>query len=312
MPALFRVYPPGESPFEAAVSNTATIGRTPDNTLSLPGNHVSRQHAIVRCHNGYQYQIMDLGSRNGTYVNEQRVVMPVTLEPGARVRIANFELVFEQTPDEEPSDTVDATLAAISADGGHATLSVAILVCDIRGFSTMAEKLEERQLALAIGNWFRDVGDAVQTYGGVIDKYIGDAVLAYWPARDQEGTECATCLDAAETLLRLAASRTWPATNERFRVGIALHFGRVTSSNIGQVAMRDATIIGDAVNTAFRLEGVMKTLNRKLVLSQDFATVLPRRRNLVDFGTFQLKGKSQEVGVWGLGEERNDETGSEG
>jgi len=74
----------------------------------------------------------------------------------------------------------------------------------------------------------------------------------------------------------------------------------VTSSNIGQVALRDATIIGDAVNTAFRLEGVMKLLNQNLVMSQDFATVLPEGRNLTDFGEFQLKGKSQLVRVYGL------------
>jgi adenylate cyclase len=79
-----------------------------------------------------------------------------------------------------------------------------------------------------------------------------------------------------------------------------LHFGRVTSSNIGQVAMRDATIIGDAVNTAFRLEGVTKELNQNLVLSQDFVTVLPPGREFVDFGEFQLKGKSQSVRVYGL------------
>ena len=103
MPAKFRVNILGGEPFERAVNNTATIGRTPDNTIALPGNHVSRQHAIVRCHNGFQYQIMDLGSRNGTFVNDQRVVMPVTLEPGARVRIANYELVFDQTPDDEPA-----------------------------------------------------------------------------------------------------------------------------------------------------------------------------------------------------------------
>src|SRR5437016_10718163 len=120
MPAKFRVYAPGVEPFERAVNNTATIGRTADNSIPLPGNHVSRQHAIVRCHNGFQYQIMDLGSRNGTYVNDQRVVMPVTLEPGARVRIANFELIFEQTMDEEPNATVDATLASASIEGQHA------------------------------------------------------------------------------------------------------------------------------------------------------------------------------------------------
>jgi adenylate cyclase len=164
----------------------------------------------------------------------------------------------------------------------------------------MAEKLTERELAQIIGNWFRDIGNAVQSAGGIIDKYIGDALLAYWPARDQEGTECAVCLDVALTILQLAANRVWPGTDTSFRVGIALHFGRVTSSNIGQVAMRDATIIGDTVNTAFRLEGVMKELNQNLVLSQDYVTVLPVGYDFVHFGEFQLKGKSQVVRVYGL------------
>jgi adenylate cyclase len=302
MPAKFRVYPPDGEPFDKAVSNTATLGRGAENTIPLPGNHVSRQHAIVRCHNAFQYQITDLGSRNGTFVNEQRVVMPVVLESGARIKIANYQLIFDQTPDDEPGEHADLTLAATSAEGHQSTLSVAILVCDIRGFSTMAEKLEEGELAQIIGKWFRETGNVVQSAGGIIDKYIGDAVLAYWPARDQQGTESATCLDVALTILELAATRSWPGTEGPFRVAIALHFGRVTSSNIGQVALRDATIIGDAVNTAFRLEGVTKDLNQNLVLSQDFITVLPPGREFVDFGEFQLKGKSQLVRVYGLRE----------
>ena len=87
-------------------------------------------------------------------------------------------------------------------EGHQAVLSVAIPVRDIRGFSSMAEKLTERELAQIIGNWFRDIGNAVQSAGGIIDKYIGDALLAYWPARDQQGTECAICLDVALTILQ--------------------------------------------------------------------------------------------------------------
>src|ERR1700737_2173683 len=300
MSAKLRVYPPLGEPFDKKIANTATIGRTGDNTVPLPGNHVSRQHAIVRCHNAYQYQIMDLGSRNGTFVNDQRVIMPVTLESGSRIRLADYERGFDQDSNEEEGEHVDATLAALSSDGSHAVLSVAILVCDIRGFTPMAEKLGEQKIAHLLGNWFRDTGNIVQSAGGIIDKYIGDALLAYWPARDQLGTECAVCLDVALTILQLAVNRVWPGTETPFRVGIAVHFGRVSSSNIGQVAMRDATIIGDTVNTAFRLEGVMKELNQNLVLSQDFVTVLPPGYEFVEFGEFQLKGKSQVVRVYGF------------
>ncbi len=299
MSAKFRVCRSDREPTEKFISNTATIGRTADNTIMLPGSHVSRQHAIVRCYNAFQYQIMDLGSRNGTFVNGRRVITPVVLEPGAKVRIADYELIFDHLPDEGTEDQVDATLAAQGSDAGQNSLSAAMLVCDIRGFSTMTERLEERELARIIGNWFRDIGNTVQASAGVIDKYIGDAVLAYWPAHDERGTECATCLSTALTIRELAVRRSWPA-GETFRIVLALHFGRVTSSNVGQMAVRDATILGDAVNTVFRLEGVAKELNQQLVCSQDFVTVLPAGRKFQPFGDFQLKGKSQRVGVFGL------------
>jgi adenylate cyclase len=299
MSAKFKVFQGDSAPAEKVISNTATIGRTPDNTIVLPGSHVSRQHAIVRCYNAFQYQIMDLGSRNGTFVNDRRVITPVVLDPGSRVRIAEYELFFEPLPDEETTDLSDATLAAASYDTTHSILSAAMLVCDIRGFSTMSERLGERELARIVGNWFRDIGNTVQSSSGVIDKYIGDAVLAYWPTCDKRGTECTTCLSTALTIRELATRRQWPA-GEAFRIVLALHFGRVTSSNVGQMAVRDATILGDAVNTVFRLEGIAKELSQELICSQDFVTILPPGPEFVSFGEFQLKGKSQLVGVYGL------------
>ena len=109
MAAKLRVIPPastGAAPFEVPIGNTATLGRTADNTICLSFSPtVSRQHAVIRCHNGYEYQLMDLGSRNGTFVNDQRVVMPVVLRDGARIRIANSEMVFETVEDEAGSDS---------------------------------------------------------------------------------------------------------------------------------------------------------------------------------------------------------------
>src|SRR5258708_15729964 len=182
MPAKFRVYPPVGEPFERIIENTATIGRTLDNTVALRGNHVSRQHAIVRCHNAFQYQIMDLGSRNGTFVNDQRVIMPIVLEPGARVRIADFELVFEQNPGDQSGDHTDATLAALSHDTSHAILSVSLLVCDILGFSPMAETLGVRNIAQVLGNCLLDIANAVQSTDGITYKYIDHGALATWLA----------------------------------------------------------------------------------------------------------------------------------
>src|ERR1700760_1782459 len=104
MGAKLSIQPAQADTFDVSIGNTATIGRTRENSVCLSFSPlVSRQHAIIRCHNGWQYQLIDLGSRNGTYVNEQRVVMPVTLTDGAKIRIADNVMTFVEHDDESSS-----------------------------------------------------------------------------------------------------------------------------------------------------------------------------------------------------------------
>jgi len=303
MQAKIKVFPPEGEAFEVEIGNTATIGRSRDNTVSLSFNpHVSRQHAIVRCHNAYEYQIMDLGSRNGTFVDGRRVITPLTLRHGSNIKICGCELRFEQT--ESPSDGVgvDVTLAAGTDTGMEESLEVAIMVCDLRGFSTMSERLPEDQVARTLGEWFRHAGNLIQQSGGTIDKFIGDAVLAYWARVSDGPCEAAAALSTARTLMVQAAGQTWPvAEKPPLRVAIAMHHGSVTAGNIGLVAQRDATIIGDAVNTVFRMESIMKPLGQRLVWSADFQEQLgAEESDAFDLGEHQLKGKNQLVRMFGI------------
>jgi adenylate cyclase len=304
MAATLRVVPAHSPPFDVPIAYTATIGRTPENTVCLNFSPtVSRQHAIIRCHNGYEYQIMDLGSRNGTYVNGERVVMPVTLQSGARIRIANNELTFEQASELELSE------AALTIAGGTGTGpapqmvdNAAILVCDIRGFSTQSELLAADLVAQTLGQWCRDAANLIQRKGGIVDKFIGDGILAYWQEKPGPPRECEHAYQSALGLLELAAKLHWPESGKPFVVGIAMHYGRVAFGNIGLVAQRDATIIGNAVNTAFRLETVMKELCQKLLVSRALIDALPEseRARFHDLGLQTLKGKRERVHVFGL------------
>ena len=302
MAATIRVIPAQVDAFEVPIQFTATIGRTPENTVCLKFSPtVSRQHAIIRCHNGYEYQLMDLGSRNGTYVNDQRVVMPVTLQNGARIRIANNDLIFEQTFDDESGEEAAATLAGHLSEAMQTVHNAAILVCDIRGFSSQSEVLAAPALAQVLGQWFREAGNAVQKGGGVIDKFIGDAILAYWQEGAGPAQAAGRAFACARSLLEMSGRMTWPGSGQPFEIGVALHYGRVAFGNIGQVALRDATIIGNAVNTAFRLESVMKAHNQRLLVSAELLDALPaeNRASFADLGEQALKGKLETVRAYG-------------
>jgi adenylate cyclase len=303
MGAKLQIQPAHADAFDVSIGNTATIGRTRENTVCLSFSPlVSRQHAIIRCHNGWQFQLIDLGSRNGTYVNDQRVVMPVTLTDGARIRIADNNIIFSEHADDTTGEHNAMTLVGTVDHSVVDSRPVGLLVCDIRGFSSMSETVPGAEMAQTLGAWFRETGNMVAQSAGTIDKFIGDAMLAYWGAAGKPAADCGTAFAAAKMMMALADSRKWP-NGSPFRVAIALHYGKVTCSNVGVAAERDATIIGDAVNTVFRLEGISKELNQRMVMSGDFIENMPELiRKCTDFGEQALKGKSQAVRVYGMGD----------
>jgi len=302
MGAKLKIQPATADPFEVGIGNTASIGRTRENTVCLSFSPlVSRQHALIRCHNGWQFQLIDLGSRNGTYVNDERVVMPVTLTDGAKIRIADNQMTFVEHDEDSGSDSNAMTMIGSVDHSVVEARPVALLVCDIRGFSTMSEIISGEDMAQTLGAWFRETGNMVAQSTGTIDKFIGDAMLAYWGVSGRATADCGTAFAAAKRMLALAGSRTWP-NGAPFNIAIALHYGRVTCSNVGVAAERDATIIGDAVNTVFRLEGLSKELGQRVLMSGDFAEQMPDLKRFKDLGEQTLKGKAQTVRAFGLGE----------
>src|SRR4051812_20457225 len=167
MGAKLQIQPEHADAFEVSIGNTATIGRTRENTVCLSFSPlVSRQHCIIRCHNGWQFQLIDLGSRNGTYVNDQRVVMPVTLTDGARIRIADNSIIFSEHDDETTGEHNAMTLVGTVDNSVVNSRPVGLLVCDIRGFSSMSEKIPSAEMAQTLGAWFRETGNLVAQGGG--------------------------------------------------------------------------------------------------------------------------------------------------
>ena len=179
--------------------------------------------------------------------------------------------------------------------GNIEKINAAILMSDIRDWTGLNNRVSaEKALELA-NRYFEVVGEAVEDNGGEILKFMGDGVLAVFPTDDGALDAIAVCenaLAAAQQALNMAKDSDPPLDLE---FGIGMHFGEVLYGNIGSKTRIDFTVLGPAVNTAARIEGLCGKLGRSILFSQDFADRLTQPTTLV--ADELLKGHAMRVGV---------------
>ena len=186
-------------------------------------------------------------------------------------------------------DAARRVLAGEVARGSGTRVRAAILLCDLRGFTAMSDRLPAETVIAHLDSYFDVVGRQVQRYHGEVLEFIGDGVLAAFDIDGgKRGAACCQALHAAIALLhRMAALNRGAA--EPMNVVVALHLGEVVYGNIGAADRLDFTVIGPAVNEAARIEGLCKELDRTLLASASFAescTCEP----LVSLGRHALRG----------------------
>jgi adenylate cyclase len=190
----------------------------------------------------------------------------------------------------------DAVLAGAIRRGDRRHIEAAILLADLRGFTTLSERLGEADLFAALDRYFEAVVEAVRGAGGDVLKFLGDGILAIFPV-DAAGGRAAAC-GAALRAVEQARERLGGAlAGDGSPLGFVatLHVGEVAYGNIGSPERLDFTVLGPAVNLVSRLEGLAKDLNQPLLCSAAFAHEFDSL--LVPVGRFSLKGvaEPQEV-----------------
>ncbi len=153
---------------------------------------------------------------------------------------------------------------------GGETLRVTILFSDIRSFTTISEAMEAHALVGLLNEYFTEMVSIVMKYQGVVDKYIGDAIMAIFGAPVPTAQDATNAVRAAVEM-RAALARL----NERLvargaqplRTGIGIHTGEVVAGNIGSEQRMEYTVIGDPVNVASRLESCTKELGVNVLMS---------------------------------------------
>jgi adenylate cyclase len=178
-----------------------------------------------------------------------------------------------------------------------------IMMTDVRNFTGLSDRLSGDAVIELLDDYFDAIVAPIQENKGEILKFMGDGVLAIFPADDDEdfAPSSLRALDAAtQGLDRLAAINQERRESERseVRTGIGLHLGEVIYGNVGSTDRLDFTVIGPAVNLASRIEGLTKRVLRPLLTSSAFAEICPRP--LVSLGFQPVRGLNQPEEVFGL------------
>jgi len=186
---------------------------------------------------------------------------------------------------------------------GGKLLEITILFCDLRDFTTFSEKRSAQELVGILNEYFTEMVDCVMGEGGVVDKYIGDNIMAVFGAPvsrpDDAMRACRAALAMREALAKLNA-RFAERGIERLRFGIGLHTGEVVAGNIGSVKRMEYTVIGDAVNVASRLESKTKELATDILISDVTRDRLDATVAVEEIGEVHVKGRAQAVKIFKL------------
>lgn len=176
-------------------------------------------------------------------------------------------------------------------------LQAVLLLCDLRDFAGLSNRLSAHQVLERLNLYFDQVVPAITAAGGEILKFIGDAVLAFFDAGAGPAAGCAAAFDAANRIrARLAAVS---AEGERLSAGIALHYGEVSYGNIGAGRRLDFTLIGSDVNLVSRIQALCGATGNSLLMSGRFAALLNDARSQ-SIGEHALKGFPHPVELFAM------------
>jgi len=205
-----------------------------------------------------------------------------------------------------PNDVIERFFASPEKMLVGDNRKLSILFSDIRSFTTISEGMAPDDLVNSLNRYFSGQVDIIYNRKGVVDKYIGDAIMAFWGAPEKHDDDA---LQSVMSALEMTEGVKKFNENQRklgkceFQIGIGLNYGEVTVGNIGSERKMDYTVIGDAVNLASRMEGLTKTYHSEVLISESLFEELRSSAQSTGLSfrlldTVAVKGKTKGVRIF--------------
>jgi adenylate cyclase len=179
-------------------------------------------------------------------------------------------------------------------------MEIAVMFADLRGFTTASEHQLPYDTVFLLNRYFKEMGIAIQISGGIIDKFIGDGIMALFGLEDDIVRGTTNALRAAQemsTRLRALNNELEHDLKEPLKIGIGIHTGVAIVGDMGWGTARSLTAIGDTVNTASRIEGLTKRFECELLVSADAARIIGAQFEGCKRREVAVRGRNTEIEV---------------
>lgn len=174
---------------------------------------------------------------------------------------------------------------------------VTVLFSDIRGFTSLSEGLEPRQVLALLDAYYGRMAQVIKGHDGVVGKFIGDGILAFWNVPDRDPDHAIKAVRAARDMLRALDEYNEDRAREGLaplRIGIGIHTGPVAAGMLGG-GQSEYTVIGDAVNVASRVEGLTKSLGAEILITEPTRLACGDRFAGRELAREEIRGRREPV-----------------
>jgi adenylate cyclase len=199
-------------------------------------------------------------------------------------------------------EIAEAAMRGSLALGGERK-AVAILFSDIRSFTAISEKLQPEEVVEFLNQYMTRMVECVNTTGGVVDKFIGDAIMAVWGTPVSRGNDTEDAVNGAllmrKSLIEFNADRGGPG-KPVISIGCGINTGIVLAGQIGSEDRMEYTIIGDAVNLASRIESLTKPFGTDILISEDSYGLVRDIFDAVPMRKIKVKGKEEPQQIYAI------------